>query len=233
MSTRQKFKVQKTNGICAFCGASFSKAAMKKHLESCIQKHPLRKRSGYPVPVETKLFTVLVEGSFFHEYWMYLEVPANSMLKKLDNFLRDTWVECCGHLSQFTIDDKRYVSELDEYFKDLNDKSMNYILEKILSVGEKFSYEYDFGSTTYLNLKLISVREVEDSDSSISLLARNEQPQVTCSSCGKIATHLCRQCGCTGEGWVCDDCAHMHECGEEMLLHVVNSPRVGVCGYTG
>jgi hypothetical protein len=35
------------------------------------------------------------------------------------------------------------------------------------------------------------------------------------------------------EGWLCDECAVGHECGEEMLLPVVNSPRVGVCGYVG
>jgi hypothetical protein len=28
-------------------------------------------------------------------------------------------------------------------------------------------------------------------------------------------------------------CAGGHECGEEMLLPVVNSPRVAMCGYTG
>ncbi len=229
----QKHSVQKLNGTCTICGASFSKTAMKKHLESCIRKHHFRKLSGYPVPVETKLFTILAEGSFFHEYWMYLEVPANSMLKKLDNFLRDTWVECCGHLSQFIIDDKRYVSETDEYFIDFKDKSMNYILEKVLGVGKKFSYEYDFGSTTHLNLKVLSEREVEDSDSTVSLLARNEAPLITCTSCGKIATYICGQCSCRGEGWVCDDCAPDHECGEEILLPVVNSPRVGMCGYTG
>ncbi len=229
----QKPKIQKTNGTCAFCGGIFSKVAMKKHLESCIQKHPPEKKSRFPFPVEGKVFTILVEGSsFMHEYWMYLEVPANSMLKKLDNFIRNTWVECCGHLSQFTIDDKRYVSET-EYFIDFKDKSMNYVMEKVLNVGKKFSYEYDFGSPTHLNLKVISVREVEDSDSSISLLARNEPPLVACTSCGKAATYICGQCGCTGEGWVCDDCALMHECGEEMLLPMVNSPRVGVCGYTG
>jgi len=32
---------------------------------------------------------------------------------------------------------------------------------------------------------------------------------------------------------VCEGCAGEHECGEEMLLPVVNSPRVGMCGYEG
>ena len=35
------------------------------------------------------------------------------------------------------------------------------------------------------------------------------------------------------EGWLCQSCADEHECGEDMLLPVVNSPRTGVCGYAG
>jgi predicted RNA-binding Zn-ribbon protein involved in translation (DUF1610 family) len=227
----QKPKIQKTNGICSLCGSLFSKMAMKKHLVQCVQKHPKREPSKFPVPVQTRLFTVLLEGSFLHEYWIYIEVPANSMLVRLDTFLRDTWVECCGHLSAFTINGIRYMSETDEYFKE--DKSMNYVLDKILMPGQEFSYEYDFGSTTYIRLKVVHEREVEDSDRSIEILARNDPPLVMCDSCGKIATYICRQCSNSGEGWVCDDCAPDHICGEEILLPVVNSPRVGMCGYTG
>lgn len=166
-----------------------------------------------------------------HEYWMYLEVPANSLLRKLDNFLRDTWVECCGHLSKFTIDGVTYFSETFEDFKE--DKSMNFIMNKIPGIGSKFDYEYDFGSPTYLSLKIISERKVQDADSSIVILARNELPLMTCSTCGKTATWICRQCFFEGKGLACDDCAPEHECGEEYLLPVVNSPRVGECGYTG
>jgi hypothetical protein len=32
---------------------------------------------------------------------------------------------------------------------------------------------------------------------------------------------------------LCQACAEDHECGEDMQLPVVNSPRVGVCGYAG
>jgi hypothetical protein len=227
----QKPKIQKTNGICSICGSLFSKTAMKKHLVQCVQKHYTRKPSKFPVPVQTRLFIVLLEGSFLHEYWIYIEVPANSMLARLDTFLRDTWVECCGHLSAFTINGIRYMSETDEYFKE--DKSMNYVLDKILMPGQEFSYDYDFGSTTHIRLKVVHELEVEDSDRSIEILARNEPPLVMCDSCGKIATFICRQCSNSGEGWVCDDCTPDHKCGEEILLPVVNSPRVGMCGYTG
>jgi hypothetical protein len=61
----------------------------------------------------------------------------------------------------------------------------------------------------------------------------NEPPSIPCMSCGKIAAQVCTECLWSGEGWLCDECAAEHECGEEMLLPVVNSPRVGVCGYTG
>ena len=227
----QKIKIQKTNGICSLCGCEFSKTAMKKHVVQCMQKHPSRKPSGYPVPIQTRLFTILVEGNFLHEYWMYIEVPANSLLRGLDSFIRDNWVECCGHLSVFSINGIQYISETDEYFKE--DKSMNYLLDKVLMPGQEFSYEYDFGSPTYLELKVVNEREIEDSGRSIEILARNEMPVVNCDSCGKTATYVCRQCSNTGEGWVCDDCAPDHQCGEEVLLPVVNSPRVGVCGYSG
>jgi hypothetical protein len=224
-----KPNIQKTNGICSLCKAEYAKTAMKNHLVKCLQKHPARKPSVFPVPIQTRLFTILVKGSFLHEYWMYIEVPANSLLSGLDTFLRDTWVECCGHLSAFSIHGIRFMVDPDEYFPD--DKGMNYLLEKL--PGMEFSYEYDFGSTTYLDLKVVSEREVEDSGRSIDILARNKPPVVNCDSCGKIATYVCRDCSNRGMGWVCEDCAPDHECGEEVLLPVVNSPRVGVCGYTG
>lgn len=57
------------------------------------------------------------------------------------------------------------MSETFEYFKE--DKSMNYFLDKVLKYGKEFYYEYDFGSPTYLELKVIYEREIEDSDRSI------------------------------------------------------------------
>ena len=165
-----------------------------------------------------------------HEYWIYFEVPVNVKLKRIDSFLRKTWVECCGHLSAFTINQKIYYSTPGKYFNDL---SMNYSLDKLLDQGTNFSYEYDFGSPTQLDLKVISEYQIEGADSSIKILARNDPPMILCETCGNPATHICAYCEYLDEGWLCDKCAAGHECGEEMLLPVVNSPRVGVCGYVG
>jgi hypothetical protein len=58
-------------------------------------------------------------------------------------------------------------------------------------------------------------------------------PQVWCDICGQPATEICSQCIFDDKGWLCDEHAESHECGEEMLLPVVNSPRVGMCAYAG
>ena len=44
-----------------------------------------------------------------------------------------------------------------------------------------------------------------------------------------VVNHVYGEC----EDFVCDQCLESHECGEEMVLDVVNSPRMGVCGYVG
>lgn len=220
-------KTKQTSGTCSLCNSSFSKTKMKAHLGSCKQKQAVP--AGKQAPTK-KAFMILVRGISLYEYWIYFEVPANIYLKRIDDFLRDTWVECCGHLSKFTINQKTYNSTPDAYFDDL---SMNYSLYKLMEQGTTFNYEYDFGSTTQLKLKVISEYQIEDADSSIKILARNDPPLIVCENCGNPATYICAYCKYMDEGWLCDECASVHECGEEMLLPVVNSPRVGVCGYVG
>lgn len=222
-------KIKKTNGTCTFCNSSINKTKMKAHLKSCKQKQAIATPLGKQTPTK-KAFLILVSGISLHEYWIYFEVPANVKLKRIDSFLRKTWVECCGHLSAFSIKGKMYQSTPDKYFNDL---SMNYSLDKLLDQGINFSYEYDFGSPTQLDLKVISEYQIESADSSIKILARNDPPLILCETCGNPATYICAYCEYLDEGWLCDECAVGHECGEEMLLPVVNSPRVGVCGYVG
>ncbi len=67
----------------------------------------------------------------------------------------------------------------------------------------------------------------------IRLLARNLAMSFECSKCGEPATQMCSECSWENELWLCDACGSQHECGEEMLLPIVNSPRIGQCGYTG
>jgi hypothetical protein len=66
------------------------------------------------------------------------------------------------------------------------------------------------------------------------LISRNNIPNIKCSICGKNnAVLMCYECVNYDEGYFCNSCGEKHECGEEMITEIVNSPHVGVCGYSG
>lgn len=223
---------QISQGKCNLCGSTFSKQAMTKHIQACKKRESTSETSTGRGAGKTKIFHLVAEGRYLPDYWLHLEVPADAKLKTLDDFLRQIWLECCGHMSAFTIEGQVYsVAPMAEY----DDKSMNIKLDSVLEPGMKFFHEYDFGTTTHLTLKVISEGESELKGKDIQVLARNEPPPIPCQSCGKMATQVCTECLWSGEGkgWLCDQCAAEHKCGEDMLLPVVNSPRVGMCGYTG
>jgi hypothetical protein len=219
-----------SEGKCVFCNSSFSKGTMTKHLNSCSQRRVVLDTAEQKQ--KSKNFHLVVEGRHSPAYWLHFFTPANTTLETIDSFLRDIWLECCWHLSMFTIEGTRYsTSPMESY--DQKEKDMNVMLGDILSPGMKFYHEYDFGTTTELTLRVISEVEGEAKSKSVQLLARNDPPAITCESCEKIATQVCSQCIWSGEGWFCNECALEHGCDEEMLMPVVNSPRVGMCGYTG
>jgi hypothetical protein len=97
---------------------------------------------------------------------------------------------------------------------------------------DHLGYEYDFGSTTSLVIGLSGVVEA-DLGKPVRIVARNEPPMWPCDLCDQPATMICAQCVYEGRGFCCALHAKKHACGKDMLLPVVNSPRMGVCGYTG
>jgi hypothetical protein len=227
---------QLSQGTCYLCQGEFSKGAMTKHLEACqrraiaAQAEAASQKPGR----KTKKFHLLVEGRYLPMYWMHLEVSTGATLADLDQFLRDIWLECCGHLSAFEIGKERYSSDAGGYSDwGTDEKRIRVRLDKVLSPGLKFFHEYDYGTTTELSLKVVAEEEREAKGKAIQVLARNAPPLIPCGVCGKPATEVCSQCVYDEGGWLCEACAKVHECGEEMLLPVVNSPRVGMCGYTG
>ncbi|MFN3531243.1 MAG: hypothetical protein ACK41Q_01830 [Candidatus Brocadia sp.] len=236
--SRQNEGKLKSNGVCSLCGETFGKRAMTKHLTSCVKEKTNAEMSSLKQkPERSKLFHLVAEGRYQSEYWIHIAAPTQAKLADLDGFLRDIWVECCGHLSLFTIDGVTYSGSCDsfesDFEDDMDDKGTNVSLKNVLVPKMKFYYEYDFGTTTKLALKVVSEYEGFIKGKDIQLLARNEPPAIMCNSCDKIATQVCSNCVYKGEGWLCDACASEHACGEEMLLPVVNSPRVGMCGYCG
>lgn len=293
---------------------------MNRHLQACKERAASLEDITKEEPEVQKVFQIAIEDKYAPQYWLQVEMLADDELDTLDMFLRDFWLECCGHLSDFTLPNKvlqrnplkkpdsaaewedttgeklpaeyhdpamwnspeiqftldrlfaslqrelknlsftftpygRYyddmdpwpvfqedekASEIDEE-KEEEEEEEDRCLETLLEVGDTFTYEYDFGSSTDLKLKIVSAREgVFPPDEDVWLLAQNEAPEILCQVCGKKqAVKVCQFCIYEGKGWLCSDCTRGHEknstCGlsEEELLPVVNSPRVGVCAYTG
>ncbi len=227
---------QLSKGTCSLCHGEFSKATMTKHLEACQRRaHQAAAEAASRNPGrKTKKFHLLVEGRDLPMYWMHLEVSTGATLADLDQFLRESWLECCGHLSAFEIGKQRYLSHTGMYMDgEPDEKSMRVRLDKVLSPGLKFFHEYDFGTTTELSVKVLAEEAREAKGQPIQVQARNTPPLILCGVCGKPATEVCSQCVYDEQGWLCEACAKAHECGEGILLPVVNSPRVGMCGYTG
>lgn len=217
-------------GICELCGERTSRAAMAGHLASCGPNHDSRRGTA------SQLFHLRVEGKDAPMFWIDLEIKGESPLRRLDDLLRRVWLECCGHMSAFEINGLRYPVVIDNEFGfDRNERSMNTKVSHLLtSPGQRFTYEYDFGSTTHLTLRLLGTRSGTIGRPAARLLARNEPPVWPCAVCAEPATLICPFCVDERNPFSCAKHAREHACGEdESFLPVVSSPRTGVCGYTG
>ncbi len=213
-----------SEGVCQLCEGKFSKNTITRHLQRCVvEQEPPRGK-------ERKLVHLVVDG--FGPYWLHVEMPSNAKFRDLDDFLRHIWLECCGHLSAFRFD-RDVMCRLDlEDNSDLEfpeDELMDYEIAEVLEPKLAFGYDYDFGSTTALRLKVAGIRTgAWAGKERVRLLARNLPPEVTCNACGKPAQWV----DVENDDFLCVAC--VRELGkDECLLPVVNSPRMGVCGYTG
>ena len=203
------------SGTCELCRDELAKARMAAHLIACASAHD----SG---PRQERLIQVKVEAEGAPEYWLYLEGRESATLQQVDLLLRQTWLECCGHMSAFRIGrlEPAKPTALGDVFR---------------SKGLAFQYEYDFGSTTALKGKVVAFRSGWMGRSAVRLLARNAAlPWVCQQNCDHPATLICPFCIHEGPSLFCKRHAPSHPCAkEEVWLPVVNSPRMGVCGYTG
>ncbi|CAG8578296.1 17151_t:CDS:1, partial [Dentiscutata heterogama] len=198
----------------------YSKSRASSHLLQCIAE------TFTPSESTTEGYLICVSSRDFPSwYWMYITVPKNFTLRMLDDLLRDTWLECCGHLSAF------YIGNLDYSSHPISgdgSQSMNKKMGQVLSPGLKFEYTYDMGSSTDLKLDVIATLPACPYDE-ITLMMRNDPPAFTCEICNKPAETICTLCS----EKTCTDCNEKHSCvvnenDTYMLANLVNSPRTGV-----
>jgi hypothetical protein len=215
-------------GICALCGYEGTKAALTKHLVTCPSQHDLN-RGKQERGKQENIFRLRIEDNDIGIYWLDVELKASTNLLELDQFLRDIWLECCGHLSAFEINRVQYSIPYPGH--DELGKSMVIRASKILRSGLVFSHEYDFGTTTSLTLKVVAERE-GNFKGGLRLLSRNNPYEWHCCKCDKAATVInIEEMFETENPFYCDE--HSNEDSGDYFMPVANSPRMGVCGYTG
>jgi hypothetical protein len=204
----------RNSGVCALCGQRATKTKMIAHVETCVAVHD---EIGQPQPLVVLRFG----PAGAPRYWLILEVRADAQLADVDKLLRQLWLECCGHMSAFRVGRRELPKTIATGIA-------------FAHPGSKVDYEYDFGSTTALVGELLGKRQGSIGRAPVRLLARNEPLVWPCGECGAPATLVCPFCIDSDDGVFCDAHAEAHEhADEEVYLPVVNSPRMGVCGYTG
>ena len=221
------------DGKCEICGENATRRMASRHVKKC--------RAANPLPAGTKeaeIFTLMVTAPPFPEFFLVVEIGGDKTLASLDQFLRDTWLECCGHLSAFTIKKLHYNSHSDPEMEDMEamfggkSHSMSVKIKNALDEGETFDYEYDFGTTSDLKLRVLDIRRTtEKQPANPVLLMRNLPPEWKCRVCQKPATIVGATDGGLYDGNVyCEACAKK-ELEEYERSPILNSPRSGLCGY--
>ena len=254
-------------GKCLYCKKEFNKSVISRHLNSHLNKLVTGEGISYHIKVE---FNCRYD---FTPYFLNAWVDGTILFYDLDGFLRDIWLDCCDHLSEFNIKGERDVDyshlweDEDDDDEELENEGEGNESEKPGNNSDEFysygmtypsnsgipkeveihtfftkglvlDYEYDYKRTTQLAITVYDVFP-KNCPEYIVLLSRNEPFKIECDVCKvNTATKICMHCRYKPESHFCETCAnkHIEDCGgeeESFLLPVVNSPRVGICEYTG
>jgi hypothetical protein len=205
-----------------------TRRGMARHLGSC----PAREERIATAAARTSqrkgtAFHLQVQDAGSGRYWLHLEMVASAPLTALDRYLRAIWLECCDHLSSFSVGSAWSGREV----------GMTRKAGQVFRSGVELTHVYDFGTSSVTLIKPIAERHgVALTQHPLALLARNDPPAYSCMECEKPAKWLCLECvyETGGEGTLCEEHAagHPHDDYGEPVL-IVNSPRVGRCGYVG
>jgi len=210
---------KKGSGICMECLKEFPAEEMEAHVLSCDSR--LTEEDG------EENYIIRIGAKDDPDYWLYIELKKDAAFYQLDNFIREQWVECCGHMSMFRVQGEEFYSRCDEM---TGGRSMKTRIAKWLKAGMEFDYEYDFGTPTCLHLEVLGEVRLHRRAKKVRLSAQNIRPQYRCVKCGKAARWVYRPGAEPIEQAVyCDQCAQQGE-DAPFMLPLLNTPRAGVCG---
>lgn len=215
-----------SRGTCLFCGLETGKNMMTRHLQSCTARKARSEQAALNGKPET-LHHLRVEDAYDKSFWLHLEVRGSTILEDLDAYLREIWLECCDHLSDFRT--SQYGGK---------EFSMDSKVDEVFKPKETITHIYDYGTSSITLLtSLGQTSGVALNEHPLSLMARNLRPEATCMECDQPATHFCDVCVYENgvDGLLCAKHVvdHPHNNEEEGPIELVNSPRLGMCGYYG
>lgn len=220
----------KSEGKCVYCDKVYAANSIGRHLGSHLKKKEKE------APSKGKSYHLKIKSGSL--YFLHLLIYQDISLGELDRFLRGIWLECCGHMSEFTVKKSRPLKSIWGIRIPSSPVSLDKgsLAGQVFEKGLKIKYEYDFGSTTDLEIQVSNEYNVQEAQG-ITLLSRNEPLAILCDSCGEPAISMCTEWQCT-ESYFCRKCekAHAKSCStfkEYSKSALFNSPRVGVCGYFG
>jgi len=217
-------RAAQTTGACVYCGRVLTRGGMTRHLASCAARTArAREAAGATGSAPESLLHLEVRDGGWGDYWLHLEMPASTKLSALDSYLRAIWLECCGHMSKFSIG----------CVWGGRDVGMTTRVGRAFGASRELLHVYDFGTESVSRIRLVGERQgVAAPKRPVTLMARNQPHDVRCRKCDAPATMLCLECGYDeSPGVFCRRHARGH--AHEDLRPIVNSPRVGLCGYDG
>lgn len=245
----------KSEGKCVFCDKTFTKGGINRHLHKHLEEKDTQNTTGRSFLLKVEADPRWGAAPYFLSLWVDGETP----MEKLDNFLREIWLECCGHMSAFVnpararrhgemfgmmdayeLLGQGRVKEYEKAMEELKGEvPLSRKAKKVFHKDLKLQYQYDFGSTTELQITALHEYPIKAYDK-IVLLSRNEPLALMCEKCGKHpGVVLCSVCfSYKDEGLFCSTCAKKHakkceDFEDYSAMPVVNSPRMGVCAYVG
>jgi hypothetical protein len=217
---------KQSQGKCGFCGQEFTKSGVNRHMAACTSWQAAMAKAENSKRKSDTLYHLRVQAAGQPPFWLDLGMRGAAKLKDLDDYLRAIWLECCGHLSQFSRGGWGG-----------QEIAMSRRIEEAFASGQELTHIYDFGTESVSLIKPVGQRLGKPvTTRPIVLLARNVTPVVACQECQQPASWLCMECVIEedAQGVLCDQHAknHPHEdYGDPVPL--VNSPRLGLCGYDG
>lgn len=211
---------------CSFCGVELTKAAMTRHFDKCEKRLELINKAEREKRGNELLYHLRIQDAYLKDFWLDIEMRGSAALKDIDSYLRSIWLECCDHLSQFSVGD----FDTPEIPKS---KKVSDVFSRVIEI----THIYDFGTSSYTMIKNMGTREGTPlTTHPIMLMARNLIPESECIECGQPAAWLCMECMIEDDVWgvLCDKHAkkHPHK-NYGKPIRIVNSPRLGMCGYDG